>query len=183
MLSLSSVITSRSSRVLAATAILVLTVTATHAAGTPEQKCQAGKNKAAGKYAYCRAKAEAKLATSGDQTKYGETIVKCYDKQGATWQKLEDKAVAAGTTCPSVGDAADFDYRISLSTLIAAALLGGTRFVDNGDGTVTDLQTGLQWEQKTTAVGSGVNLADPHDVDNTYSLTVSGSPYPPDGTA
>jgi hypothetical protein len=43
------------------------------------------------------------------------------------------------------------------------------RFVDNGDGTVTDNQTGLQWEKKTTAVGSVANLADPHDVDNAYT--------------
>ena len=42
-------------------------------------------------------------------------------------------------------------------------------FVDNGDGTVTDQQTGLQWEKKTTAVGSGANAADLHDVDNRYT--------------
>jgi hypothetical protein len=34
---------------------------------------------------------------------------------------------------------------------------------------VTDTETGLQWEQKTTAVGSGADFADPHDVDNEYS--------------
>lgn len=33
---------------------------------------------------------------------------------------------------------------------------------------VTDENTGLQWEVKTTAVGSGSNAADLHDVDNTY---------------
>src|SRR2546429_7397381 len=55
------------------------------------------------------------------------------------------------------------------------------RFVDNGDGTVTDNQTGLQWEQKTTTVGSGVNLADPHDVDNSYTWSSSGTAA--DGTA
>ena len=63
------------------------------------------------------------------------------------------------------------------------AVRGGRRFVDSGDGTVTDTQTGLQWEKKTTAVGSGSNYADPHDVDNTYTWTASGTPYPPDGTA
>lgn len=55
----------------------------------------------------------------------------------------------------------------------------GDRFVDNGDGTVTDRQTGLQWEQKTTDVGSGVNLSNPHDVDNLYTWTTVGGP---DGT-
>src|SRR5438552_8301618 len=51
------------------------------------------------------------------------------------------------------------------------------RFVDNGDGTVTDNQTGLQWEQKVA--GSSCL----HCVNDTYSWNVSGSPYPPDGTA
>lgn len=58
-----------------------------------------------------------------------------------------------------------------------------TRFVDNGDGTVTDHQTGLQWEQKTTVVGSGENLDDPHDVDNRYSWTTVMGAVIPDGTA
>jgi hypothetical protein len=48
------------------------------------------------------------------------------------------------------------------------------RFVDNGDGTVTDRQTGLQWEKKDSA-GGGENLNNPHDVDNFYSWnTVAG---------
>jgi hypothetical protein len=59
----------------------------------------------------------------------------------------------------------------------------GGRFVDNGDGTVTDHQTGLQWEKKTTAVGSGMNLADPHDVDNVYFWSSGGGGKTfPDGT-
>jgi len=49
------------------------------------------------------------------------------------------------------------------------------RFVDNGDGTVTDMQTGLQWEKKTTTLGSGVNYSDPHDVDNSYYLFTNTS--------
>jgi len=42
-------------------------------------------------------------------------------------------------------------------------------FTDTGDGTIHDTCAGLQWEKKTTAVGSGVNAADLHDVDNRYS--------------
>jgi len=45
------------------------------------------------------------------------------------------------------------------------------RYIDNGDGTVTDKVTGLQWEKKTTTVGSGQNYADPHNVDNYYTWT------------
>jgi hypothetical protein len=42
-------------------------------------------------------------------------------------------------------------------------------FVDHGDSTIVDTCTGLQWEKKDTAVGSGRNAADLHDVDNLYS--------------
>jgi hypothetical protein len=42
------------------------------------------------------------------------------------------------------------------------------RYEDRGDGTILDYDTGLQWEKKTSAVGSGPNPADLHDVDNTY---------------
>lgn len=49
------------------------------------------------------------------------------------------------------------------------------RFVDNGDGTVTDTRTGLMWEQKT-ADGSIHNTYD-------YYAWSTGSPYNPDGNA
>jgi hypothetical protein len=58
----------------------------------------------------------------------------------------------------------------------------GGRYIDNGDGTITDTQTGLQWEKKTTAVGSGQNYNDPHDVDNYYTWS-TGAPWNQDGTA
>ena len=43
------------------------------------------------------------------------------------------------------------------------------QLADNGNDTITDAQTGLMWEKKTTAVGSGANLRDLRDVDNTYT--------------
>ncbi len=46
------------------------------------------------------------------------------------------------------------------------------RFVDNGDGTIADKQTGLMWEKKT---GDGTV----HDVDNRYTWSASGTA--PDG--
>ena len=49
------------------------------------------------------------------------------------------------------------------------------RFADNGDGTVTDNQTGLQWEKKVA--GSGC----PHCVNDTYQWTSTGTA--PDGGA
>ncbi len=48
------------------------------------------------------------------------------------------------------------------------------RFVDNGDGTVSDRQTGFQWEKKT-------NDGSVHDASNTYTWSASGAA--PDGTA
>lgn len=54
------------------------------------------------------------------------------------------------------------------------------RFVDNLDGTVTDRRTCLMWEQKTGDSASGVDCAattcsDPHDVNNTYPWSASGT--------
>ena len=162
-------------------AALLVTATAIHAAGAPEQ-CQAGKNRAAGKYAACRESAEAKLAVSGDTTKYGEAITNCAGKFARAWQKLEDKAVAAGSACPSVGDATGIDGKVTATTDGIAAVVGGMRFEDNGDSTVTDHLTGLQWEQKDTEVGSPTNFADPHDVDNTYTWNTAVGTTP-NGTA
>jgi cysteine-rich repeat protein len=58
------------------------------------------------------------------------------------------------------------------------------RFVDNGDGTITDSLTGLMWEKKQDLDGVG-NLANPHDADNSYSWTshLDGDGADPDGTA
>ena len=58
------------------------------------------------------------------------------------------------------------------------------RFVDNMDGTVTDLTTCLMWEMKTGTVGSAVDCSmttcsDPHDVNNVYKWSASGTA--PDG--
>lgn len=59
------------------------------------------------------------------------------------------------------------------------------RYVDNGDGTVTDYDTGLQWEKKDNLNG-GTNFADPHDADNIYSwgnVSGCGTAGCPNGTA
>ena len=49
------------------------------------------------------------------------------------------------------------------------------RWLENGDGTATDLNTGLQWELKT-------DDGSVHDKDNTYTWSPS-DPWKPDGTA
>jgi hypothetical protein len=51
------------------------------------------------------------------------------------------------------------------------------RFDDSG-ATIKDRKTGLEWEKKTTDIDSGVNLSDPHDVDNVYLWSGAGTlPY------
>lgn len=54
------------------------------------------------------------------------------------------------------------------------------RFVDNGDGTVTDRTTCLMWEQKNASDGVA-DLSNPHDVDNLYRWSSTGTA--PDGSA
>ena len=68
------------------------------------------------------------------------------------------------------------DPSIPADSVVAAnvAALCPTRLVDNGDGTVTDRQTGLMWEKKTTD-GSI------HDWGNYYAWSTSGTA--PDGGA
>lgn len=64
------------------------------------------------------------------------------------------------------------------------------RFVDNGDGTITDNQTGLMWEKKTGTLGNAVLCLDPpdcpnpHDVTNAYTWTNIFTPgdTTPDGS-
>jgi hypothetical protein len=62
------------------------------------------------------------------------------------------------------------------------------RFVDNGDGTVTDNKTGLVWEQKTGVTGSPVVCStdaicpDPHNVNNVYYWSAAQPYVDPTGT-
>jgi hypothetical protein len=51
------------------------------------------------------------------------------------------------------------------------------RFVDNGDETITDTMTGLMWEKKTTAVGSGPSTLDVRDVDNKFTWEYAMKEY------
>jgi len=52
-----------------------------------------------------------------------------------------------------------------------------TRFVDNGDGTITDNETGLMWEMKVDSDGVQ-DFSNPQDADNTYSWSSTSSDYP-----
>ena len=206
--------------------ILVLITWGTTAAAIGDaNRCEAAKNKIAGKYAFCRQKAEAKAVETGDPADYS----KCDTSFGTKWESAEARG---GGMCPSNGDEAAIQTFITQhANGVAAALAGGalpdcsgalacgnatvdagedcdqdnlggetcvtqgfaggtlacgpgchfntsgcsaTRFVDNGDGTVTDVQTGLMWEKKD-------DLGGIHDKDNFYTWSATGTV--PDGTA
>jgi hypothetical protein len=85
------------------------------------------------------------------------------------------------------------DASATCQTKFTAALAkadkkGACRYVDDGDGTVSDLNTGLMWEQKRNLDGTQ-NYADPRDADNDYTWCAGTFPNcaaatdPPDGTA
>ncbi len=97
----------------------------------PEPKCQGGKNKAAGKYAFCRYKAEKGLAFKGDLPKYNAAIAKCASKFSTVWQKEIARAAASGAVCldaPLVEG--DFKAAIDAHTDIVAVALSGGGLVD-----------------------------------------------------
>jgi hypothetical protein len=97
-------------------------------------------------------------------------------------------AMASRTTPAAAQCLGDFngDFQVSVDELIIAVRnslddcqMSGARFVDNRDGTVTDHKTGLVWEKKDNLDGSP-NPSDPHDADNLYAWSSSGTV--PDGT-
>jgi hypothetical protein len=65
---------------------------------TPEEKCQAGKNTAAGRFAACLQNAEAKLTTTGDLGKYAQAQLDCSYDFATKWLQLERSAAQAGAT-------------------------------------------------------------------------------------
>jgi uncharacterized protein DUF1566 len=199
--------------------------TAASALPTPAQRCQAGKNRAAGRYASCRQGAEAALVASGNTTRYSNAILMCETRFANKWQKLIDRAAAAGATCPDApltgaqfktvidehsdnvttglngGGLQDCPPDLSQCQSDLAACLANTlpadrvlktgqtgcydasgtgiscsgtgqdgdlhkgqvrSYTDNGDGTITDNQTGLIWEKKS-------DDGSIHDKDNTYT--------------
>ena len=113
--------------VLAIATVAVLIDAAGALAATPVQLCQAGKNKAAGKYAACRQNATAKLVTTGDVAKYDLLIAKCESKVSATWITLETKAADQGAAClDGAPTAPQFKAVIDdHANTVAAALAGG----------------------------------------------------------
>lgn len=144
------------------------------AALTDAQKCEATKLKRAGQYNFCRLKAEGKAVKTGDPVDY----TKCDAKFTGKWSDAESIPM-----CPTTGDVTGIQAQVTADADFIALKLAGVRFVDNGDGTVTDTQTGLMWEKKD-------DLGGLHDKDDTYTWANAMSEfisevngYSADGTA
>jgi hypothetical protein len=75
---------------------------------------------------------------------------------------------------------ADFDTAIAAADIAAAAAGSPCRYISNTNGTVSDLNTLLQWEKKDTTVNSAQDYNNPRDVDNTYQWSSTGTA--PDGS-
>jgi hypothetical protein len=65
----------------------------------------------------------------------------------------------------------DAALQVALTKITAKATKAAIpcRYGDNGDGTVTDYDTGLQWEKKTGGVAGLCILGDVHCVNDTYT--------------
>lgn len=111
-----------SSMIAAAT---LLAIVSSASAFTAEEICQKGRYDAASKYKQCHDKALGRVFLTNDPVGLQPTLSKCRVKYADAWLKLQRRAIGTGSTCDA------------------------PRFVDNGDGTVTDNLTGLDWEQTT----------------------------------
>jgi len=127
-----------------ATLLFAACVAGTAGAVTPEAGCQAARWTAVGKYNLCQ---ETVFARTNLDIPTSNGSMKCVGKYAAVAAMLQEHFPS--TSCATA------------------------RFVDNGDGTVTDNLTALQWERKDNFDGTP-NLADPHDADNLYTWSPKG---------
>jgi len=70
--------------------------------------------------------AESNLVLNGDATKYATAIARCDAALATKWTKLEQAAVAKGTSCPTSGDHGDIQTQVTYCTTALAASLAGT---------------------------------------------------------
>lgn len=148
---------------LAATALVVTTATIAAAAADPVDLCRTGKQAAAAKYVACRARADKKLDVNGSTTKREDAVQKCREQLRSAWAKLEASAVDRGATCPTTADEALIENLADVHAhRINHEVSGRTRFVDNGDGTISDRRTGLMWEKKNNSAALDQFFSNPH---------------------
>ena len=183
---------------------ILLVLAGTAPAATDAQRCEAAKLRAAAKYGACRLVAEKTAVLHSTMPDY----TKCDVKYSTAWPTAESKyGVSCPTTgdlapvqtdlttfasCMAAklnGDSVGNCFRqlpatgqtgSSVANDDGALETGGTlQYVDNADGTITDLNTGLMWEKKGK-LDAVVDAANLNDADNCYqwngSCALGGSP-------
>ena len=128
----------------------------------------------------------------GDTGSAGPSVPICLGRPGgscsgtSTMACAYDKDCPSGETCGWSAGACSTSAQPCLSD--AGCPSGQTcsnpRFVDNGNGAVTDRRTCLMWEKKTGTVGptwgicpDGPECSDPHSVNNVYPYSLEVSPF------
>jgi hypothetical protein len=152
----------------------------------PTVTCESGKLKEAAKYGQCRLKEESKGVKKG----VAPDFTKCESKFSLKWQKVETKGAGLCPTNGDEAaiDQRITDHADDVAVLLSGGSVPGCQqfpasgqttafgagsdgdvqagaplaYTDNGDGTITDLNTGLMWEKKDDSGGI-------HDKDNTYT--------------
>jgi len=127
----------------------------------------------------------AALLVSASVAHAAVTTPACLTKKLKAWGNLR-KCQASENAKTLLGKTADltkcqtkFDAMLAKLDALATASSIKCRYKINGDGTVTDYDTALQWEQKTN-LDNVANYADPHDADNFYTwcATIPDPIYP-----
>ena len=114
------------------------------------------------------------LLASTSTAKAPLTTPACLAKKLKAWGDLRKcqatengKALQSKSADPMKCQTTFNDALAKVNTQATAAAIA-CRYGVNGDGTATDYDTGLQWEQKDNLDGTP-NPADPHDADNQYT--------------
>lgn len=129
--------------------VALATQAAVALAADPAAKCGAAKLTESAKLAACLLKVEAK-ATRLDGPVDTSVTQRCEDKFELKLTTAEDKA---GGACPTTGDGDDLLAKVRDFAGGVAGAASGVRFVDNGDGTVTDHARGVIWQKQVAGVG------------------------------
>lgn len=148
-------------------------------------KCVKTKEKAAAKYHKTIRKLSLRLYLEGTADLAAVRVASdaAFAKLTEAYASAEQKAVQAGGACPTTGDGEQVATAVQKLVTNSNTSSSDTRFVDRGDGTVSDRKFALQWEMKTGPSDAVPNPADPHDVDNLYAWGSDTEPYAPNGSA
>ena len=144
-------------------------------------KCAFAKSRADIRFQKTAAKISASFILTGNKASADAALEKAGARLRAAYAEAEAQAQADGGSCPTIGDAENALVGLVAKTTDSISRAAGSRYVDNGDGTITDRSTLLQWEKKNNE-DMVADYANPHDVDNLYSWGETTPPYAQTGT-